>query len=175
MLEVVGCRDHGRQRRHGFGGVSAELWVESGAAHYGPLTARFFERFTEVTAWIDEQLALIIVLNTGAGGLATAQALALLERPRAFLEGGGHAEGTFDKHLERAKPTNRIPQTRRYEPAGGLPSFVSVQPNGTEPIAPPRNHLLQCQTIIQVYRIIPWVVIKPHRRKEGPSFTRRPP
>ena len=100
MLEEVGRRDHGRQRRHGFGGVSAELWVESGATHDGPLTCFFFERLTEVTMWIDEQFTLIIVsLNTGAAGLATAQALALLERPRALLEGGGHAEGAFDVHL----------------------------------------------------------------------------
>ena len=57
--------------------------------------------------WIDEQLAAAIVLNTGAGGLAAAQALALLERPRALLEGGGHAEGALDVHLEGARPNAR--------------------------------------------------------------------
>ena len=103
--KVVGGRDHGRQRRHGFGGVSAELWVESNTILDGPLAASFFERLTEVTERIDKQLTLIIVLNTGAGGLATAQALALLERPRALLEGGGHAEGALDVHLERFAPS----------------------------------------------------------------------
>ena len=48
------------------------------------------------------------MLNSGAGGLATAQVLAFLERPRALLEGGGHAEGALDVHLERASPSNCI-------------------------------------------------------------------
>ena len=61
--------------------------------------------------WIHEQLAAAIIsvsLNTGAGGLATAQVLALLERPRALFEGGGHAEGAFDVHLERLLPISSI-------------------------------------------------------------------
>ena len=41
-----------------------------------------------------------VVLNADAGGLATAQALALLERSRALLESGGHAKGALDVHLE---------------------------------------------------------------------------
>ena len=88
-MEIVGGRDHGRQRRHGFGGVPAELWVEGGPALDGPVAACCCKRSFKVTIWIYEQFTTVIIrvsLNTDAGGLATAQPLALLERPRALVE-----------------------------------------------------------------------------------------